>query len=180
TRRTSSPPAARQPIGGLRGDFAQWRTLNGLDEQEPFIVVAAEGGGIRAAYWTAAILGGLQDLQPTFAAHLYAVSSVSGGSLGAATFSALLASDENSRYQQRAKQILRHDFLAPPLARMLYTDLVQRFLPFGVSALDRGAALERAWTEAFAEQNLVSFAQPFDSFWAAPHAALPRLFLNST
>ena len=54
----------------------------------PVYVVAAEGGGIYAALHAASALGGLQDRCPAFADHLFAISSVSGGSLGAATFAA--------------------------------------------------------------------------------------------
>jgi hypothetical protein len=56
----------------------------------PLYIVAAEGGGIRAAYWTAAVLGTIQDEQPAFADHVFAISGVSGGSLGAAVFVSLL------------------------------------------------------------------------------------------
>src|SRR5207253_8426017 len=52
----------------------------------PVFVVAAAGGGIRAAYWTALVLGTITDQTHADAwrRHLYAVSGVSGGSLGAA------------------------------------------------------------------------------------------------
>ena len=55
----------------------------------PLYIVASEGGGIRAAYWTAAVLGTIQDEQPAFADHVFAISGVSGGSLGAVVFASL-------------------------------------------------------------------------------------------
>ena len=54
-------------------------------------LVTAKGGGIRAAYWTAALLTALQDANPEFADHVFAVSGVSGGSVGAGVFAGLLA-----------------------------------------------------------------------------------------
>ena len=56
----------------------------------PVYIIAAQGGGIYAAYRTAKILTRLQDLCPNFAQHVFAISSVSGGSLGAGIFSALV------------------------------------------------------------------------------------------
>src|SRR5262249_6224384 len=59
------------------------------DRPYPVYVIAAEGGGIYAAYHTAKILSRIQDLCPNFAQHVFAISSVSGGSLGAGVFTAL-------------------------------------------------------------------------------------------
>ncbi len=56
----------------------------------PVYVVAAQGGGIYAAYQTAIFLARLQDVCPAFRNHLFAISSVSGGSLGAAAFTVSL------------------------------------------------------------------------------------------
>ena len=53
----------------------------------PCFIVAAEGGGSRAAYWTSTVLGHLQA-SPEFGNHLLAISAVSGGAVGAATFRA--------------------------------------------------------------------------------------------
>jgi len=50
----------------------------------PVYLVAAEGGGMYAAYHTAKVLSRMQDLCERFAPHVCAVSSVPGGSLGAA------------------------------------------------------------------------------------------------
>jgi hypothetical protein len=77
--------------------FGKW--LEGLqpaaDGKVPVVIVAAEGGGIRAPYWTALVLGELQDQAAgaglDFTRHVFAISGVSGGSLGAATFAALVA-----------------------------------------------------------------------------------------
>jgi hypothetical protein len=51
-------------------------------------VVAAEGGGIYAASAAATFLAKLEDSQPDFAEHIFAISGVSGGSIGAAIFQA--------------------------------------------------------------------------------------------
>ena len=58
----------------------------------PVIVAAAEGGGIRAAYWTSMVLHHLADIPDAdvmFPRRLFAISSVSGGSFGAAVYAGL-------------------------------------------------------------------------------------------
>jgi 6-phosphogluconolactonase/glucosamine-6-phosphate isomerase/deaminase len=52
-------------------------------------VVSAAGGGIYAASIAALFLARMQDECPTFAQHVFAISSVSGGSLGAGIFNSL-------------------------------------------------------------------------------------------
>ena len=136
-------------------------------------VVAAEGGGIRAAYWTAAVLESLQESsQGRFGCHLFAISGVSGGSLGGAAFVAELANaagveeqgcgsnrpqsepgPTDARWQGVALKFLGKDFLSPTLAGMMTSDLLSRINPacvpdLGFTALcirDRGFYLELGW-----------------------------------
>ncbi|MFM1815789.1 MAG: hypothetical protein RLZ98_2484 [Pseudomonadota bacterium] len=59
------------------------------DDCQP-IVVAASGGASRAGFFTASVLGNILDRDPKFAHRLFAISSVSGSSLGATMFAAAL------------------------------------------------------------------------------------------
>ena len=145
------------------------------EPRHPLFVVAAEGGGLRAAYWTAAVLSAIQAQYLTFAPHCFAISGVSGGSLGAAVFVGLDASGA-ADYRASARQILSHDFLAPTMARLLGSDLPQQFLPFPVLP-DRGAAMEAAWERAWAKAGAGTFGRPFLEL-ALEHR--PLLFLNAT
>lgn len=63
----------------------------GQNEVLPVFLFAAEGGGIRAAYWTASVLSGLQDRHPCLASRTLALSGVSGGAVGSAVFAAQVA-----------------------------------------------------------------------------------------
>ena len=68
----------------------------------PIYIVTSDGGGARSSLWTASILGGLTDRQPAFARHVFAISAVSGGSVGAAVYGALLrAANRESRRSPR-------------------------------------------------------------------------------
>ena len=71
---------------GSRADLDAYRTAG---KPYPVYIVAAEGGGLYAAYQTAKLLGRMQDLCRNFAQHVFVMSAVSGGSLGAAVFSGL-------------------------------------------------------------------------------------------
>jgi hypothetical protein len=155
--------------------------------QHPLFIVTAEGGGIRAAYWTSIVLGSLQDKDPSFADHVFAISGVSGGSVGTAVFSALLT-DENARGQivQRSEEILGQDFLSPAIAAMLYPDFAQRFCPVPIQFLDRGHWLEKSWEQAWREtarkhgHNDNRFAEGFRSLWKQGNPYVPVLLLNAT
>jgi hypothetical protein len=139
------------------------------DTRIPVYIVAAEGGGIRAAYWTASVLSALQDRQPQFSRHVFAISGVSGGSLGAAVFTALQGQDPATRQRQAqavaqpfcrgittpdqrlACAILSRNFLSPATAGLFYPDLTQRFLPVRLLTRDRAWAIETAWENAWRE-----------------------------
>ena len=155
--------------------------------QHPLFIVTAEGGGIRAAYWTSIVLGSLQDKDPSFADHVFAISGVSGGSVGAAVFSALLT-DESARGEvvQRSEEILGQDFLSPAIAAILYPDFAQRFCPKPIQYLDRGHWLEESWEQAWRQtaqkhgHDDNRFAEGFRSLWKEGNPHVPILLLNAT
>ncbi len=164
----------------------------------PVFIVAAEGGGIRAAYWTASVLAGLEDAYPGFGCHVIAMSGASGGSLGAAVFSALIAEQvEETGYRcdtpavdslpvaPRVQQILAADFLSPALAGMLFPDFMQRLLPTSkpFAFPDRAMYLESAWEASWREATGSNrFASEFRELWNTPELRyrVPSLFLNGT
>ena len=124
-------------------------------EAVPFVVVATAGGGIRAAYWTATVLGDLHDNANQFTHSTFALSGVSGGSVGATVYRALLDVPPQQWMKncpdgmvECAQRILGKDFLGPLTAAMLYPDLAQRFWPWAWFP-DRAAALEQSWEQSF-------------------------------
>ncbi|HEX4378292.1 MAG TPA: hypothetical protein VHZ99_14165 [Steroidobacteraceae bacterium] len=159
----------------------------------PVVLVAADGGGIRAAYWTASILGRLQDLTAChavpFARHVFAISGVSGGSLGAATFSAIAAGRiqhprdcHTDSWTREANTMLGRDFLSPTLANALFIDLPQRLIPFPLFD-DRAIALEKSWEHSWRwadDQSPGLFAAPFQNLWSQRPFDVPLLYLNGT
>jgi predicted acylesterase/phospholipase RssA len=151
-------------------DLAQWiasRQDWNAYAHYPVFLVATEGGGIRAAYFTASVLAALQERCPAFAQHTLAISGVSGGSLGAAVYAGL-AGDHASNTPDpgcnlagikaagpvvtRARSVLGADLLSPLLGAMLFPDALQRILPAPIAQTDRARAIEYAvedsWREA--------------------------------
>jgi hypothetical protein len=128
-------------------------------ERYPIYIVAAQGGGIYAAMHAAHFLSYMQARCPNFAHHLFAISGVSGGSVGAATFAAAMKDAEqrggvkipdtgcaDRRGEDdpaiNAVQALDGDFWSPLQAMWLFPDLLQQFLPLRVEVFDRARALE--------------------------------------
>jgi hypothetical protein len=160
----------------------------------PVYVVAAEGGGIYAAVHTAVVLSRLQDARPVFRDHIFAISAVSGGGLGAAVFKGLIERDRRCEasvdcrsaprksLEERALRVLGTDFLTPLLHATLRTDLVQRVLPWPIEALDRArgleTAFEKSWERLGADRSLPNPMQA--SSFGTDSDDGPYLFLNAT
>lgn len=117
----------------------------------PMFIVAASGGGIKAAYWTASVLSNLQDQNDAFARHAIVISPVSGGALGALVFTNLVveAPRTSLNYLGLSRRILSRDFLSPTVGSLLFHDLPARFVPFPNLVPDRAQALEKAWERAW-------------------------------
>jgi len=95
-----SKTAERPPITRV---FDEWLSRRGIQAGElqpnqeprkpyPVIIVAAQGGGIYAAAAALVLMASLQEeTKGGFAEHLFAISAVSGGAIGASVFRALVA-----------------------------------------------------------------------------------------
>ena len=101
---------------------------------------ATAGGGIRAAYWTATVLEKLAgdfENEGGVRPYLFAISGVSGGSVGVAAFDAALVQRDESQCKSGdatcplSTKFLTADFLAPALASLVFVDTPSSFLPFG-------------------------------------------------
>lgn len=196
-------PAAIEEMERARGrptfeeHLAAWLEArgDGAGKPQPLVVVAAQGGGIRAALWGALALGRLQERIPSFPCDLFAIASVSGGSLAAITYAAMLAesppacgpgaaapaavSAAGLAYATAAESAFGRDLLAPVAAGLLFPDMLQRFLFLNLLP-DRQLYLEQAWEQAWARSGAVSagLGQPFLSlFPPARRPFLPALFL---
>jgi hypothetical protein len=159
--------------------FQTWmKQLPASEGQTPkMFVVAASGGGITAAYWTAVVLSRLDEAVPNFRQRLFAISSVSGGSVGAAAFAQGLnctsgQARESGELWGQVRPSLQGDLLAPVLSTMLFADLPFWYPPF--SAFAKKKSSDRASTfEVQLERN---WKNAFNA--ACPDLALDQSFLN--
>lgn len=196
TIRELSPPAVRTPVPAA---FNEWLKLNASTSgnperytpQNPYPVflVAAAGGGIRNAYWTAGVLGRIEDRAPGFGGHVFVISGVSGGSVGGVVYAGLqndyspqARSASTPSFQDLSSKILSQDLLSPLLAKLMLPDAVQRFVPIPVETLDRARALEDALSQAYADVS--KFPRRMDiGFYALDplrNPGVPFLVLNTT
>ncbi len=147
----------------------------------PVFIIAAEGGGSRAAYWTGMALQKLYQQYPEAYTYTFAISSVSGGSLGAAMY---LSSrrDLTGRPDTTAlKKMVSKDFLTPVTSALLYPELIQKFLPFPIQGFDRARWLEDSWARTYAiSTHQDTWDRSFLSLWKQSDNPLPLLFINST
>jgi hypothetical protein len=130
------------------------------------VLVAAEGGGIRAAYWAALALHTLDLLTDGgFRQRVTLASGVSGGSLGLATYAHSVAApaiaaddcvvplvaspDDGIAEPLRALNLghcfLAEDYLGPVAMRLLWHDMPRLLAPIPFWT-DRGEALEDGWS----------------------------------
>jgi hypothetical protein len=147
------------------------------DKPVPMLIVATAGGGIRAAYWTATVLEQLEsDLEKKGQALdklVFAVSGVSGGSVGAMDYIAA------RHFGDQPTTYLTSDFLAPAIASLVFADGPSNFLPdFG--QIDRGAALERAFEKGSNDHLAYSFLSFFPRMADLEANWRPALLLNAT
>ncbi|HET6787099.1 MAG TPA: hypothetical protein VFH49_04005, partial [Aquabacterium sp.] len=155
------PPTS--PAMAPDADLSRWLAQRRAEgrQNDPIYLVALSGGASRAAYWGAYTLAWLDDQQRArhgaFLSNVYALSGVSGGSLGASTLVAALASAREASLRggelppappalaDWMTEVLTQDHLSPVVQSLLYLDLMGRLSPVPLPKVDRSHALERTW-----------------------------------
>jgi len=189
----AAPGSAPLPLSAY---LERWKAQAPVSSERRanFVVVATAGGGLRAAFWTVTVLGAIQDESGQFLNQLAGISGVSGGSVGATVFATLAerGSLADARrdcgsgripvgsYQCTGQTVLSQDFLAPPVASLLFPDLMQRFGPVGFP--DRAQALEQSWERAWVQAGFsrdLWAGRAFGSLWTGERF-VPALLLNAT
>ena len=155
----------------------------------PLILVAGEGGGIRAQLWTAQVLESLSQI-PKFKKYLFAVSGVSGGGVGATLYTSILSDSLNNNqlsYDQK-REILSSDYLSPITSMYFFGDGIgQALLPTGIQSFDRSKRLADSWAYTYkqvsqSQQSILdsSFHDLWNKIDQKKRYELPSLFLNGT
>jgi hypothetical protein len=172
---------------GIESGPSSAKFLESSDPNGRIVVVAAAGGGIQAAAWTAQVLAGLTAAcnPKQFQNSLRAVSGVSGGSTGLLYF---LAAQASNTPMTAAAQAAAESSLNEVTHGLAYDDLCRAFFPFLIKDIysDRGKALAQAWIEngrsAGGEDygNILESATLRNWATATGNRILPAVILNST
>jgi hypothetical protein len=193
-----------------RADIDDYKGADGKPMPYPVLIVAAQGGGLYAAYHAAMVLSHMQDRCPRFAQHLFAISGVSGGSLGAATFvNAVeqLRADQSraacdpkalrTEFRDYSDRFLKRDFLSPLVFMAVIPSIAQRALALApdwllqrlpgvdLGAYDRARGLEYSFETAAAETDRLdgrsgNFFRTGMLSTWRPQGVTPALVLNIT
>ncbi len=159
-----------------------WRTANHCEANvracPPAMIVAADGGASRAAYFTATVLGNILDQLSTPGEPkcgdannpsrcIFAMSGVSGGSLGLAVVKAALldadvgppcrdsVSRDSGKWQGCLQRLVAGDFLSPVFVGLAFRDQVAPpIYPFNDPEKwgDRAVLLEKSWERNYLAQ----------------------------
>lgn len=180
--------------------FNRWLTRDHsacAEGVRPLLLIVAEGGGARAAYWTTSVLAELEK-DPCLADSALVASGISGGSVGLAIDQVYPASGATEEEPAAAVQAVA-DITGPnPLARaitgLLAGDLLAgatglRFpTAIGIDAdgnpqtawVDRAGHLERGWENETAVADAETWRSPLeDPMTIAMPKSGPLLILNS-
>ncbi|MBO0952157.1 hypothetical protein [Fibrella forsythiae] len=168
----------------------------------PVVVIATAGGGIRAAAWTTESLIALNKQIPGFDHHVLAISGVSGGGVGAATYVAVLGGQATVPVSQsltsfpdsitaHLRSVVTEDLVSPAVASMLFRGGIHNFIPFPLHAIDRNRWLEDAWEQRLLTSTNIpndgvrgQLTESFLSLWpdsttlTTDSLNLPALLLN--
>jgi hypothetical protein len=156
----------------LAAHWSEWQMACGARTRP--VVVAISGGAARAALWGAAVLAEIDRQAAGQDAAVFAVSTVSGGSLGAASYLSVravappgvagdaagcrLAPEMQGPFKAYAEELGAGDAIGPLLAGFVLSDVPRGLIGWAPALFgapmrggDRAAALERAF-EANAER----------------------------
>src|SRR5262245_25121316 len=172
----------------------------------PIFFVSAQGGGMYAAYHPALSLARLADSCPEFANHVFGISSVSGGGLGAAVYAETIrtlrregshdpsaarfgCSDVgepttiNTPIENHVRRFFETDFLSPVIASAFIFDIPSLIIPQLRFGQDRARALETgfetAWKRLGISRPADGLAANFYERWD-PTGLAPALFMATT
>jgi hypothetical protein len=161
---------ARLPDSTYFENWLTYKQQKGLlfkkDSVTPVFLIAAEGGGVRACYWTAQVLKKLHIAHPEIYENTFAVTGASGGTVGLSFFynyifersKAGVPALSDPAFYAPLDTITSADFLTGVTYGFMFPDLFQRVLPWPIESWDRAAFLNRSFSKVFAKHTRVNDA----------------------
>lgn len=172
-----APDRAGTPLHTAFSDWSRRNCANagGADRHVPMILVASQGGGIRAAYWTSSVLTEVLSPPPrqdadcpgaTPFGSVFAMGGASGGSVGITSFTGH-AADGGEWYREVMGDT---DFVAVPMSWAFLVDLPRALV--GFDGPDRQRRFEEVWEGQ--DESLE------EDFFAGHSPDAPVLMLSAT
>ena len=163
----AGPPPASDPRPDLQAAIQSWKDRCPLTTtgKRPLIIVAAEGGASLSAVWTLSVMRHLdQTTNGRFHQALFAISGVSGGAVGAATYREWarrqnVSCDAETRldpHGDAANALADADLLSPSVRAHFLSDPLHRLF---------GALPQRIWTELGVSNRADALAGGFEQVW---------------
>lgn len=146
----------------------------------PVIIVCAEGGASRSGYWTAAMLQAIWEKeQDSFDRHLFAISSVSGGSFGSLVYVAGRTQHDPKELNDKLEGFFSNDFLAPITNRLVGGGPLLWMSPAYIPSLDRAFSFEKGILEAMNKDLGMTKIPSFQNWKAGSGEFSPLLIVNA-
>lgn len=149
----------RPTIAEYLDEFSGFRIANHAHAPQVYSVVAATGGGIQAAAWTAQGFEEFMQVQG-FDESLSLISSTSGGSVGSWMYlESQLPCDEKQaspcdhQREQKLFEAASSSSLAATMYGLVYPDFIRTFLPLFANT-DRATLMEDSWMLNCAQQGV--------------------------
>ena len=193
---------SRLPDGTPPKKAGDGKPCNLPDAPLPVYIVAAEGGGIRSAYWTARVMVEMARKDRGFEQRTFAAAGVSGGAVGLAVYrgcrqQAILhaGNDEEMRHAAIDACVNRFgatDLLAPLVGAWFFEDALARWLPMtactmpGCGFMSRGLWFENAMASGVRVKDgdtsalRLGMGESRDNLVQNTKQHVPFLMLNST
>lgn len=186
--------AKEKAIFSLSGYTAEFLGNEKKDtsKKAPIILVASDGGGLRAAYWTLLVMNELDALtNEQFSKRVFMTTGISGGGIGLSMYTFQKAKDMNLPNRKRmADKIGRTNFLSGDMAGIFGRGFVTLLIPtfFDLSCWeDRSEAMAKNYfnlhNEYLTIEKKITYTdfkkQPFHTLWTEKGYDLPLLVVNT-
>jgi hypothetical protein len=156
-------PASNLALLDSAATIAAWAETG---RSGPLVVLAVDGGGIRAATWIVSMLTTLEKDLPGFPYNVRVVAGASGGMVGAAYYVSTLQKPGTGAelHATEAGEVLTREDMIAAISSDSLEATTRRLFFRDISPIvwqgyaDRGYALEHQW-----EQNTGSMRQPLDA-----------------
>ena len=142
--------------------------------------IAAEGGGLRAAYWTMLVLENLGD---TIFNNTFFMSGASGGAIGQGIYTFMKAKKDPPKFKEKIDVIGQHNFLTTDAVGMFTRGILGMFVPHPkmIDYPDRHQHMAKCYFRLIGDDSWERASQlPYYYLWEDSKDHIPLMAINTT